>query len=88
MRVPEQHITWNAPIGSGRTTDTRSWYKSLKAWWANHQDRRQEARLAAMAAYWHAKHEALTPLRADAAAAMAAADHVFATTAIIYGLAQ
>jgi hypothetical protein len=88
MRSHGHTITWGTHIGAGRARDAKGWYEHLKAWWTAHKAARHEAKLAAMAARWDAKREALTPFRAEAAADMVAAEHACSTMTTVYGLAQ
>ena len=88
MHANGRTATWGTPIDIGRARDSTGWYEHLKAWWTAHKTARREARLAALAARWNAKREALTPLRADAAVDMVAAEHAFTTATTLYGLAN
>jgi hypothetical protein len=88
MRSHAHTATWGTHIGVGHGHDAKRWYEHLKAWWTAHKAIRREARLAAIAARWDATREALTPLRADAAVDMVAAEHAFTAATTLYGLAQ
>ena len=54
------------PSGAG-------WYRQLRDSWAARQAARQAADLASLSACWNPTREAFTPLRAEAAMDMAAA---------------
>jgi len=83
------HTTvWGTPIGVDRAIDGKGWYQQLKAWWANHKAARHDAKLATLNACWDAKHEAVTPLRAEAAREMAATQHALSLATMLYGLSQ
>ena len=88
MHANGRTATWGTHIGVGRASGSTGWYLQLKEWWTAHQALRREARLAALAARWDAQREALTPLRADAAVDMVAAEHAFTTATTLYGLAN
>jgi hypothetical protein len=81
------HTTvWGTHIGVGRRRDPKSWYEHLKEWWAAHKAARSEAKLAALAARWDARHEAVRPLHADAAIDMVASIHACSTTTALSSL--
>ena len=83
------HTTvWETHIDIGRARDTKSWYQQLREWWMAHKAARREATLAALRARWDAKHEAVTPCRAEAAPEMAAAQHTLSVVTLLYGLSQ
>ena len=75
------HTTvWGTHLGIGRTTDAKSWYQQLKAWWAEHKTARCEAHLTSLTACWDARREAVRLQRADAAVDLIAPAHAFSTT--------
>jgi hypothetical protein len=83
------HTTVCGPhIGIGRARDAKGWYEPLREWWAAHKAMRRKAKLAAIAARWNAKSEAVTPFRAEAAPEMAAAQHALSVATMLYGLSQ
>jgi hypothetical protein len=88
MRAHGKATVWGAHIGVGRASHARRWYQQLGAWWAAHKAARREARLASLNACWDAKHEAFTPLGAEAAPEMAAAQGALTVAAMLYGLSQ
>jgi hypothetical protein len=88
MRAQGQATIWEAHLGIGRTAGHAGWYQQLKEWWATRTAARRQARLAALHACWDAQHEAVRPLRADAAQEMAAAQGVVTVATMLYGLSQ
>jgi hypothetical protein len=88
MRAEGQTTDWRTHIGVGRATDSKGWYQQLNAWWAAYHAARQETKLAALNARWDAKHEAVTPCRAEAAPEMAAAHHAISIAMMLQGLSQ
>lgn len=86
MRTRGHTTAWGIHTGRGRARDAKSWYEHLKAWWIAHKAMRHKARLAAIAARWDAKREAVTPFQAESAPEMAAAQHAFSTATRLYGL--
>jgi hypothetical protein len=87
MRAYGHVSVWRTRIGIGRANEDKGWYQQLRDWWTTHHAVRREARLAALTACWDAKHEAVTPFRAEAAPEMAAAQCARSVAALIYGLA-
>ena len=82
------HTTvWGSHIGIGRSRDAKNCYQQLRDWWMAYKAAHHEAKIAALNARWDAKHEAVTPLRADAAPEMAAAQGVFSVIGQLHGLA-
>lgn len=88
MSVHGHATVWGTPISIGCAKDPKCWYQQLKEWWTAHKAARQEAHLAAIAARWDAKREALKPLPADAAADMAAAQSGLSMAVMLYGFAS
>jgi hypothetical protein len=81
------HTTvWGAHFGISHTTDAKSWYRQLKAWWAAHQAARREANLARLNARWDARREAVRLQHADAAVDMLAPAHACSTTTALCDL--
>ena len=88
MRAHGHVVVWGPQAGEGRASDAKGWYQQVRDWWAAHKAARRQARLAALEACWDTPHEALRPLRAEAAPEMAAAQRAFTVTALLYGLGQ
>jgi hypothetical protein len=87
MRAQGQTTVWGTPIGVGRARDAKGWYQQLKAWRAARQAARHDATLATLSARWNARHEVVTPFRAETAPDMAAAHHAISVATMLYGLA-
>jgi len=62
------------------------WSRPLRAWWAARQAGRRQAHLATRDACWDAQHEAVRPLRVEAALDLAAAQGALTVATILYGL--
>ena len=88
MRLHGHATVWGTHIGVGRASGSAGWYRQLKEWWAGVASARQQAKLAALHARWDAKHEALKPLRAEAAIEMAIAQGVLSMATQPYSLIQ
>jgi len=88
MKSHAHTTTWGTHTGVRRATDAKGWYQQLKEWWADHKAAHREANLAALNACWDAKHEAVRPLRAEAALDMAAAHHAISIAVMLHGLSQ
>ena len=71
----------------GRDRSGAGWSRQLRGWWAARQATRQAAHLAVLSARWNATHEAVTPLRAEAAMDMAVAQGVRSITLQPHALA-
>jgi hypothetical protein len=68
------HTTvWGTHLGIGRAPDAKRWYQQLRDWWTTHRPARQQATRTCLHAGWDAQHESYTPLRADAARDLVAA---------------
>jgi hypothetical protein len=88
MRAHGHILVWGTHAGEGRARDAKGWYQQLKEWWAARTAAREQARLAALNTCWDAQHEAMRPLRAEAAPDMAAAQRALTVAALLYGLSQ
>jgi hypothetical protein len=88
MRAHGHVLVWGTHAGKAPASDAKSWYQKLKAWWAARKALRRQARLAALDACWDATHEAVRPLRAEAAAEMAAEQRALTVATLLYGLSQ
>ncbi len=83
------HVLVRGPhAGEGRAKDANGWYQQVREWWAAHKAARRQARLAALEACWDAQHEAMRPLRAEAAPEMAAAQGALTVATMLYGLSH
>ena len=83
MRAQRHVLVWGTHAGKGRASEAKGWYQQLKAWWTAHKAAREQARMAALDACWDAMHEAVRPLRAEAAAQGA-----LTVATMLYGLSQ
>ena len=88
MRSHAHATVWGTHIGVGRASDAKGWYQQLREWWAARTAAHRQARLAALDACWDARHEAVRPLRAEAAPEMAAAQGALTVATMFYGLGQ
>ena len=88
MRSHAQATVWGTHIGVGRASDTKGWSQQLRDWWTAHKATRRQAKLASLNACWDAKHEAVKPLRAEAAPEMAAAHAALSVATMLYGFNQ
>jgi hypothetical protein len=88
MRAHGHILVWGTHAGEGRARDAKGWYQQLKEWWAARNVARRQARLAALDACWDARHEAVRPLRAEAAPEMAPAQGALTVATMLYGLSQ
>ena len=88
MRTYGHATAWVTRIGVGRASKGTEWYQQLRDWWTAHKAARQEARLASLDARWDSTREVVTPLRAEAAPEMAAAQHALSVATMLYGLSQ
>ena len=73
MRSHGPATVWGTCRDGGPARNANGWYQQLKEWWATRKAARQQAKLVALTNRWDAEHEAVTPLRADAAIEMAIA---------------
>ena len=73
MRAHGHVLVWGTQAGKPRASEAKGWYQQLKAWWIAHTAARRQAQLVTPDACWDATHEAVRPLRAEAAPEMAAA---------------
>jgi hypothetical protein len=88
MRSHGHATVWGTHIGLRGVSEHTSWYQRLKEWWAARTSVRQQAQLAALEARWDAQHEAVKPLRADAAIEMAIAHGVLSIATDPLALSQ
>jgi hypothetical protein len=88
MRSHGHATLWGTHIGLGHAGGGASWYQQLKEWWALRTSARRQAKLAALKACWDAEHEAIKPLRADAAIEMAIAQGTLSVAMQPYSLTQ
>jgi hypothetical protein len=88
MRSHGPATVWGTSLDGGRTRDVKEWYQQLKEWWAARKAARQQAKLVALTNRWDAEHEAVTPLRADAAVEMAIAQGTLSMATQPYSLIQ
>ena len=79
---------WGTALKDGRARDAKGWRQRLQAWRAARKAARQQAKLVALTNRWDAEHEAVTPLRADAAVEMAIARGTLALAMLPYSLIQ
>jgi hypothetical protein len=83
MRAQGHILIWGTQAGEGCASDANGWYQRLNAWWAAQKAARRQARMAALEACWDTKHEAVRPLRAEAAA-----QGSLTVVSMLYGLSQ
>ena len=84
-----RHVTgWGTHIGVGRVSGGAGWLQQLREWWSARKAAHRQARLAALDAYWDARHETLRPLHAEAAPEMAAAQGALTVATLLYSLSQ
>jgi hypothetical protein len=88
MRAHGQVMVWGTHVGAGHAKGNAGWLQHLREWWAARKAARRQARLAALNACWDAEHEAIRPLRAEAAPEMAAAQGALTVATMLYGLSQ
>ena len=88
MQAHGHVLVWGTHAGERRARDAKGWYQQLRAWWAARTAAREQARRVALQACWDAQHEAVRPLRAEAAPEMAAAQGALTMATLLYGLSQ
>jgi hypothetical protein len=88
MRSHGPATVWGTSLDGGCAKDTKGWYQQLKVWWAARKAAREQAKLVALTSRWDAEHEAVTPLRADAAIEMAIAQGTLSLATQPYSLIQ
>ena len=88
MRAHGHVLVWGTHAGERRATAAKGWYQQLREWWVVRKAARRQARFAALGACWDARHEAVRPLRAEAAPEMAAARGALTMATMLYGLNQ
>jgi hypothetical protein len=72
------HTTvWGTHIGAGPAREVKGWYQQLRDRWVAYKAARQQAKREALQRCWDARHEAVRPLRADAAIDMVLAQDTF-----------
>jgi hypothetical protein len=86
MRAHGHTLVWGTHQGVNRASTAQRWSQQLHEWWTAHKATRQQARLTALNSCWDVKHEACTPLRAEAAREIVAAQGNFSTATQVYGL--
>jgi hypothetical protein len=88
MRAHGHVLVWGTHIGAGRANDGAGWLQPLRDWRAARKAAHRQARLAALDTCWDAQHEAVRPLRADAAPEMATAQRALTVASMLYGLSR
>ena len=88
MRSTDRQRYRGTSLDGGSTGDAKGWYQQLKEWWAARKAARQRAKLVALTNRWDAEHEAVKPLRADAAIEMAIAQGTLSLATQPYSLIQ
>ena len=86
MRLQGHTTVWETHIAVVRARGISRGYQRLRKWWEAHKAAREQARLASLTASWDAQHETVRPLRAEAAAAMAATHSALPAPTMLYGL--
>ncbi len=88
MQAHGHTTVWGTHTGVGWASNTKGWYQRLRDWRTAHKATRRQAKLASLNACWDAKHEAVKPLRAEAAPEMAAAHASLSVATVLYGFNQ
>jgi hypothetical protein len=88
MRSHGPATVWGTAIKDGRARDANGWYRRLQAWRAARNAARQQAKLVTLTNRWDAEHDAVTPLRADAAVDIAIAQGTLALATQPYSFVQ
>jgi hypothetical protein len=88
MRSHGPATVWGTCLDGGSTRDAKGWYQQLKEWWAARKAARQRAKLVALTNRWDAEHEAVKPLRANAAVEMAIAQGTLSMATQPYSFIQ
>jgi hypothetical protein len=88
MHAHQQITVSGTHTAVGRARDVKRWCPPLRDWWATRNTARREVRRVSLHAYWDAKHEAVTPVRADPALEMAIAHEALSMAMQPYSLIQ
>ena len=86
MQTHGYATVWGSHGEVSHTGGHTGWYQPLKAWWAARQAGRRQVQLSQLHACWDAQHEAVQPLRAEAAFDMATAQGALTVATMLYGL--
>ena len=86
MRAKGQTTVWGNHIPVGRAKHSSGWLQQWRDWWTLYKATRQNTKFKSLEGCWDAHREVLIPVRADAAAEMAAAHGALSLATQLYGL--
>jgi len=86
MRAHGQTTVWGNHIPLDRAKHGAGWLQQVREWWTQYKATRRDVKQAALNACWDARREVCVPVRAEAAAEMAATQGAISMATQLYGL--